>query len=88
MACTASSPPMRLICAILPCSARSGTPGRSLRNASNRKRTCLQVDTKMMVLAWGGGGGGGVGGGFEEGRSGEKLIGSGRGADWQELGLW
>jgi hypothetical protein len=39
----------------LPCSARSGTPGRSLRNASNRKRTCLQVDTKMMVLACGGG---------------------------------
>ncbi len=31
---------MRFICFMPPCRARSGTPGRSLRNASWKKRTC------------------------------------------------
>jgi hypothetical protein len=43
---------MRLSCFILPCSARSGTPGRSLRNASYANFTCLHVEKNTRTFAW------------------------------------
>mmetsp|Transcript_19945 Transcript_19945/g.50598 ORF Transcript_19945/g.50598 Transcript_19945/m.50598 type:complete len:220 (+) Transcript_19945:463-1122(+) len=41
---------MRFICFMPPCSARSGTPGRSFLNASYANRTCLHVDRNTIVL--------------------------------------
>lgn len=42
---------MRFICFILPCSARSTTPGRSRRNASSANFTCFPVVRNTRILA-------------------------------------
>ena len=42
---------MRFICFILPCSARSTTPGRSRRKASNANLTCFPVVRNTSIFA-------------------------------------